>query len=93
MIGHMASFLSTQFDASSIGMLIYAYMSSYMMQCSYSHFFISLASSPTLGAKLCHIWALYKLLGVGLNLKERERQDTQSSSCDHHLFTIMFSNM
>ena len=57
-----------------------------MIQCSYSHFFISaLALSPTLGAKLCHILALSNYvafmdlsmqLGVGLNLDERQRQDT-----------------
>ena len=46
-------------------------MSSYMIQCSYSHFIISvLALSPTLGAKLCHILALSMQLGVGLNPKE-----------------------
>ena len=48
-------------------------MSSYMMQCSYSYFFISaLALSPL----LCCILALSVQLGVGLNLKERQRQDT-----------------
>ena len=56
MTGHVTSFFSIQFDALSIGMLTDIYMSSYMIQCSYSHFFISaLASSPSLGTKLCHI--------------------------------------
>ena len=61
MTGHMTSFFSTQFNASSIEMFTEAYMSSsYMIQCSYSHFSISaLASSPTLGTKLCHILVLY----------------------------------
>ena len=56
MTGHVTSFFGIQFDAPSVGMLTDGYMSSYMIQCSYSHFFISaLALSPTLGAKLCHI--------------------------------------
>ena len=43
-------------------------MSSYMIQCLYSHFFIyALALSPTLDAKLCCILALSMQLGVGLN--------------------------
>ena len=62
--GHMTLFFSIQFDAPSIGMLTDVYVSSYMIQCSYSHFFISaLASSPTLGAKLCHILDLSMQLG------------------------------
>ena len=73
--GHMTSFFGIQFDAPSIGMLIDAYMSSsYMIQCSYNHFSISaLASSPTLGTKLCCILGLTTQLGVGLNSKERQR--------------------
>ena len=58
MTSHMTSFFSTQFDAPSIGMLIDAYMSSYMIQCLYSHSPSALASSPTLGDKLCHILGL-----------------------------------
>ena len=74
MTGHMTLFFGTQFNAPSIGMLIDAYMFSYMIQCSYSHFSISaLALSPTLGAKLCHILGLAMQLGVGLNSKERQR--------------------
>ena len=54
--GHMILFFSIQFDAPSMGKLMDIYVSSYMIQCSYSHFFIStLASRPLLGAKLCHI--------------------------------------
>ena len=53
------------------------YMSLYMIQYSYSYFFIStLASSPSLGAKLCHIqWSLY-VTGVGLTQrKDRDKTD------------------
>ena len=56
MTGHMTLFFSTQFQCS---INRDAYMSLYMIQCSYSHFFISaLALSPSLGAKLCCILAL-----------------------------------
>ena len=56
MTGHVTLFLGIQFDALSIRMLTDIYMSSYMIQCSHSHFFISaLAFSLTLGAKLCCI--------------------------------------
>ena len=56
MTGHVPLFFSIQFDAPSVGMLTDAYVSLYMIKCSYSHFFISaLASSPLLGAKLCCI--------------------------------------
>ena len=62
--GHVTSFFGIQFDAPSIGMLTDVYMSTYVIQCSYSHFFISaLASSPTLGAKLCYILDLSMQLG------------------------------
>ena len=74
MTGHMTSFFSIQFNAPSIGMLIDTYMSLYMIQCSYSHFFIpAVALSPLLGAKLCHILDLSTQLGVGLKSKERQR--------------------
>ena len=56
MTGHMTLFFGIQFDAPSIGILTDVYVSSYIIQCSYSHFFISaLALSPLFGAKLCHI--------------------------------------
>ena len=59
-----------------------------MIQCSYSHFFISaLALSPLLGAKLCCILVLSMGLGLGLNSKERQRQDTYRSIYALHLFT------
>ena len=64
MTGHVALIFGIQFDAPSIGMLIYVYISSYMTQCSYSHSFISsLALSPRLGAKLCCILDLSMQLG------------------------------
>ena len=64
MTGHVTLFFSIQFDPSSIEMLTDVYVSLYMIQCSYSHFFISaLALSPTLG--LCD-WGR-------VNLKERQR--------------------
>ena len=44
--------------------------SSYMIQCSYSHFFISaLALSPLLGAKLCWVLALFHVTGCKVKLK------------------------
>ena len=74
MTGHMTLFFSIQFDAPSRGMSTGAYMSLYMIQCSYSHFFISaLASSPSLDVKLCCILDLSMRVGVGLNSKERQR--------------------
>ena len=55
--GHMTSFLSTQLNAPSIGMLIDTYMSSYMIQCSCSHFFIStLALSPHWAPNYVAFW-------------------------------------
>ena len=64
MTGHVTSFFGIQFDAPSIGMLKDVYVSSYMIMCSYSHFFISaLALSPTLGANLCHILGCSMQLG------------------------------
>ena len=60
---HVTLFFSIQFAIQcSINRVPYRhlYIFIYKIHCSDSHFFISaLASSPTLGAKLCHILDLY----------------------------------
>ena len=60
MTGLVTLFFGIQFDAPSTGMLTDVYMSSYIIQCSYSHFFIfALVLSPLFSANLCHILDLF----------------------------------
>ena len=71
MTGHLTFFFGIQFDTPSIGMLTDVYMSSYMIQCSYSHFFISaLALSPSLGAKFMLHSGSLSATGVGLTQRK-----------------------
>ena len=74
MTGHVTSFFGIQFDAQSIGMLTDVYMSSYMIQCSYSHFFISAFSLSLIGYQfISHSGSLYAT-GVGLTWrKDRDK--------------------
>ena len=43
---------------------------------------------------VCYIWytAFYMQLGVELNLKQRQRQNTDGFSCKLHLFTLELIN-
>ena len=84
-------FLNKQLNALSIGMLVetMCVISSYIKPVYQFKLFISaLTLSPLLSAKLCHIQctACFMQLDVGLNSKQRQRQNTDRFKCYLHLF-------
>ena len=58
-------------------------------------FISALTSSPSLGPKISHIWyaTAYVQLGVGLNSKQRQRQNTDEFRCKLHLLLLDSSTL
>ena len=91
-------FLGKQLDAPSIGMLLANFYKCKSVPIGSAHQFITFISaltlSPLLGTKICHIHyaTVYVQLSVGLNLKQRQRQNTDGFSCKCHLLNFRLIN-